>query len=202
VSRQGRDVAIIVQEGGSPTYRFDAKRLKWEDAQGDSLEPPHWVLENGWTREFKSDGSEVANKFNTLKLSNLTAVYPGDLINDRQTAEEMDSKQIEQRIESLRRGGEDTTKMRTQWHFKFSGPVTALVTLLIALSLSHRFDRNGGLSRQFGIGIILTFGYYILIRVGVQMGENGVLSPWLGAWLGNIVFGVVGLLMMARSFRV
>jgi lipopolysaccharide export system permease protein len=194
VSRQGRDVAIIVQEGGTPTHRFDAKRVKWEDSL--------WVLENGWSREFKSDGSLAARQFKTFKLSDLTAVYPSDLINDRQTAEEMDSQQIEERIESLRRGGEDTTKMQTQWHFKFSGPVTALVTLLIALSLSHRFDRNGGLSRQFGIGIILTFGYYILIRVGVQMGENGVLSPWLGAWLGNIVFGVVGILMLARSFRV
>jgi lipopolysaccharide export system permease protein len=75
------------------------------------------------------------------------------------------------------------------------------VTLIIALSLSHKYKRGSSLSHQFGIGIILTFSYYIVVRVGLQMGENGILDPWLGAWVGHIIYGTVGLGMLFRSFR-
>jgi lipopolysaccharide export system permease protein len=195
IAKKGDQVSLVLQNNGKPTARYDAKRIEWSDTS--------WVLEDGWVRFFAPDGNLTAYKFKTIDIKKQTSVLPEDIINERQSHEEMNVKQINRRIEILRRSGEDTQKMDTQRHFKFSGPITALVTLIIALSLSHKYKRGGSLSHQFGIGIILTFSYYIVIKIGLQMGENenGILKPWLGAWIGHIIYGSVALAMLFRSFR-
>jgi len=193
VTKKGDRMSLVLQRDGKPSARYDAKNIEWQDST--------WVLFDGWARFFALDGSLTAYEFPKLNVGLQTSVLPEDIINERQSHEEMGIRQISRRIEILKRSGEDTKKMETQLHFKFSGPVTALVTLIMALSLSHKYKRGGSLSHQFGIGIILTFSYYIVIRVGVQMGENGILEPWLGAWIGHIIYGTVGLAMLLRSFR-
>jgi lipopolysaccharide export system permease protein len=193
VTKRGDQVSIVLQSGGKPIARYDAKKIEWGDSS--------WILSNGWSRFFNKEGDLAAYKFKRTDLKKQTSVLPEDIINERQSHEEMNTKQISRRIEILRRSGEDTKKMETQLHFKYSGPITALVTLIIALSLSHRYRRSSSLSQQFGIGIIMTFSYYIVVRVGLQMGENGILDPWLGAWIGHIIYGLLGLGMLFRSFR-
>ncbi|MDR3001757.1 MAG: LptF/LptG family permease [Fibromonadaceae bacterium] len=195
ITKRGDQVSIVLQKSGKPAARYDARKVEWNDSSAS------WVLSNGWARFFAQDGNLSAYKFKTLDIRRQTSVLPEDIINERQSHEEMSARQIKRRVEILKRSGEDTKKMETQWHFKYSGPVTALVTLIIALSLSHKYQRGGALSRQFGIGIILTFSYYIVVRVGLQMGENGILEPWLGAWVGHIVYGTAALGMLLRSFR-
>ncbi|MCL1957766.1 MAG: LptF/LptG family permease [Fibromonadales bacterium] len=195
ITKKGDNVSLVLQDNGKPVARYDARNIEWNDSSAS------WVLQNGWARYFSPEGNLSADKFSTLDIEQQTSVLPEDIINERQSHEEMNSRQISRRIEILRRSGEDTNKMETQWHFKFSGPITAMVTLIIALSLSHRYSRSGALSQQFGIGIIMTFSYYIVVRVGLQMGENGILEPWLGAWVGHIIYGTVALAMLFRSFR-
>ncbi|MDR2732412.1 MAG: LptF/LptG family permease [Fibromonadaceae bacterium] len=193
VTKKGEQISIVLQDNSKPIARYDARNMEWGDSS--------WVLFNGWARYFAHDGNLTAYKFKKLDIGKQTSVLPEDIINERQSHEEMSARQISRRIEILRRSGEDTKKMETQRHFKYSGPVTALVTLIIALSLSHKYSRSGALSQQFGIGIILTFSYYIVVRVGLQMGENGILDPWLGAWAGHIIYGTVAIAMLLRSFR-
>jgi lipopolysaccharide export LptBFGC system permease protein LptF len=46
--------------------------------------------------------------------------------------------------------------------------------------------------------IVIFFAYYMLQQVGLAFGEAGRVPPWLGAWLPNIVFATVGLIMTTR----
>ena len=193
ITKKGDNISLVLQNGGKPIARYDAKSIEWRDTS--------WFLFNGWARYFSPEGDLSAYKFKTMDIKKQTSVLPEDIINERQSHEEMNTKQISRRIEILRRSGEDTKKMETQLHFKFSGPITAMVTLIIALSLSHKYSRSGALSHQFGIGIIMTFSYYIVVRVGLQMGENGLLEPWLGAWIGHIIYGSAAIAMLFKSFR-
>jgi lipopolysaccharide export system permease protein len=193
ITKKGDNVSLVLQSSGKPIARYDAKNIEWNDTS--------WILQSGWARYFSPEGDISAYKFKIMNVGKQTSVLPEDIINERQSHEEMSARQISRRIEILRRSGEDTKKMETQRHFKFSGPITALVTLIIALSLSHKYSRSGALSQQFGIGIIMTFSYYIVVRVGLQMGENGILEPWLGAWIGHIIYGTAAFAMLFKSFR-
>jgi lipopolysaccharide export system permease protein len=37
--------------------------------------------------------------------------------------------------------------------------------------------------------------------MGGAMGENGILAPWLGAWLGNMLMGGMALLRLLWIYR-
>jgi len=40
------------------------------------------------------------------------------------------------------------------------------------------------------------------MRTGQALGHNGALPPYLAAWLGDLVFGAVGVYMLYRAQRV
>jgi lipopolysaccharide export system permease protein len=192
VSQRGSDVILLFFRKNQMYQRIDAKRMEWKNEE--------WVLSNGIQRRF-TGGQINAVPFKIKKMATTIQTLPEDLINDRQSADEMNSTQLKRRIEILRRTGESTAQLETQWHFKFSGAFVNFFILIIGASLSHRYTRAGNLSHNIGIGLFIVFSYYVIIKIGLQMGENGFLSPWLGAWFGNILFGVISLMLLIRSLR-
>jgi lipopolysaccharide export system permease protein len=198
VTKSGRDVLILIRNNGELEERFDAKGIRWEEPKNKE---GYWVLENGYHRRFAEDGTILVRSFESEIMGRRIRTQPEDLINERQTGDEMDSKMISRRIEVLKRSGEDTKVLETAFHFKYAGPWMNFIIVLIGASLCHRFSRSGGLSQKFGVGVLLVFIYYIVIRVGLKMGENGALTPFLGAWIGHFIFGTVAIIMLYRSFR-
>lgn len=198
--KEARKVILLCFSKGSMSERWDARTMSW--ISKDSLSKNgYWQMNDGFRRVFQRDGSIRVEPFQKRSLLGVVPTRPEDLIFERQTGDEMNSTMIRERIAAQRRSGEETRVLETQLHFKYSGPFVALITLLIGASLAHRYSRAGGLSSKFGIGLFFSFAYYVTIKIGLQMGEGGVLVPWLGAWIGNLIFGFIALVLLVRSFR-
>lgn len=195
-SKQGRDVIILLFDDGKISERYDAQRMKWREDNGKG----YWRLYSGVHRKF-INGSISATKFKRNNLNSNLKVKPNELLNNRYTADEMNIAQIKERIAVLRRTGESTAAMETQLHFKYSGSIIYFLFVVIGSSLSHRYNRVSGLSKQFGVGLLVIFSYFVVVRFGLQMGEVGALSPFMGAWVGNIIFGIIALITFIRSLR-
>lgn len=193
----GRDVVLLLREQGRLRERYDAKVVRW--MEDDSV--GYWMFERGYRRTFQKDGTVDVVPFVKEKMSGRVNTRPGDLINDRQVPDEMDSKMVRERIEVLKRSGEDTSAMETALHFKLSAHWMNFIVLLIGAALCHRFSRSGGLSQKFGVGLLLVFSYYILERIGLKMGENGALTPFWAAWISHVLYAGVASVMLYRSFR-
>lgn len=194
-NKMGRDVLLLLREEGRLQERFDARVVRWLDDEGC------WQFERGHRRVFQKDGNVKVYKFTRERACDKVSTRPEDLINERQVSDEMNSKMVIQRIEVLKRSGEDTRTMETALHFKRSAHWMNLIVLLIGAALCHRYSRSGGLSQKFGIGLLIVFSYYILERIGLKMGENGALSPFWAAWISHVVYGGVATVMLYRSFR-
>ena len=213
VNRLGRDVVLLLREDGRLRERYDARIVRWEEfppkdsldsiARLESIEPPPgcWQFERGNRREFNKDGSVKVYPIKREKICDKVNTHPNDLINERQTADEMDSKMVMARISVLKRSGEDTHAMETALQFKRSAHWMNLIVLLIGAALCHRYSRSGGLSQKFGVGLLIVFSYYIFERIGLKMGENGALTPFWAAWISHFVYGGVAVVMLYRSFR-
>ncbi len=208
-NRVGRDVVLLIREEGRLIERIDAKMVRWVDDQpldsaalkrGERL-PGCWQFERGFRREFQKDGEVVAQKLHNDRFCDKVSTHPDDLINERQLADEMDSKMVRSRIDVLKRSGEDTKIMETALQFKLSAHWMNLVVLLIGAALCHRYKRSGGLSQKFGVGLLIVFSYYIVERIGLKMGENGALTPFWAAWISHFLYGGVASIMLYRSFR-
>ena len=91
-------------------------------------------------------------------------------------------------------------KYLVELYLKVSFPLTNLIVVLIGTALAIRV-RRGGLAISFGLAVFISFVYYAIIRTGQALGHSGTLPPFLAAWLGNIVFGVLGLELLRRARR-
>ena len=197
MNKLGRDVVLLIRDRGRLVERYDVRLIRWFEQ--DSL--AYWIFENGYHRVFKKDGSVEVFPVKKKVMKGLVQTHPNDLINERQLADEMDSKMVKARIDVLRRSGEDTRAMETALQFKYSAHWMNLIVLLIGAALCHRYSRSGGLSQKFGVGLLLVFSYYILERIGLKMGENGALSPFWAAWNSHFIYAGLAFVMLYRSFR-
>lgn len=88
-------------------------------------------------------------------------------------------------ISYLEGAGSNVERLRTAWHMKWAYAFSLLVMTLIALALATMID-NVYSNIALGLGIV--FVYYVLFVLGVSLGERGFLTPFIGAWLGNLLF--------------
>jgi len=86
-------------------------------------------------------------------------------------------------------------------HYRFALPVAVLVLALVGIPLGLS-TRKGGKAVGLMLTILLVFVYYIIMAFGLSFSKQGRLSPFVGLWLANVVFGLAGTLMLANLRRV
>jgi LPS export ABC transporter permease LptG/LPS export ABC transporter permease LptF len=80
-------------------------------------------------------------------------------------------------------------------------PTACLVLVLIGIPLGLS-AKKGGKGAGFVLTIVLVFIYYFVSIIGVSLARGGKMSPVLGVWMANIVFALVGIVLLARTDRV
>ncbi|MGC2112684.1 MAG: LPS export ABC transporter permease LptF [Candidatus Korobacteraceae bacterium] len=87
-----------------------------------------------------------------------------------------------------------------EFHRRFALPTACLVLAMVGIPLGLS-ARKGGKSTGFVLTILLVVVYYFFSMIGVQMARQGRMSPWFGAWMGNIFFFLSGLILLWRVDR-
>ena len=190
----GRSITAISLEDGIVTQRLDARGIKWLD----SLRI--WNVTDFSIREFKLNGEVKEMKLSkgdTILNLNFT---PEDITQQSKTPDEMSFADLTIRIKELKENGVDTIKWEVDRLFKISFAFTNLIVVLFGLPLVV-MKSKGGLSFGAGMGIFVIFIYYAFIKLGMSMGYNGVMSPVVASWMGNVLFSIGGisLLIFARK---
>jgi lipopolysaccharide export system permease protein len=85
----------------------------------------------------------------------------------------------------------------TKLHGRLAAPWTCLVVVLIAIPFGAASGRR---NLFFGVAgsIFICFTYFVIQQVGLALGSGGHLPAWLAAWLPNLIFGLMGLVLTAR----
>lgn len=77
------------------------------------------------------------------------------------------------------------------FHSHLAMPWACLIVILFAIPAGARTARQGVMSAVF-VAIAMMAGFYALAQLGLVLGSTGTIPPWMGAWLSNIVFGLIG----------
>ena len=85
-----------------------------------------------------------------------------------------------------------------QLHLKTAFPFACFVFALLGTPLALQSQRRTS-SAGLGICLINVIFYYLLMALGTFLGQSGATSPWLGAWLQNIVIGGYGAYLFIRK---
>jgi lipopolysaccharide export system permease protein len=182
------NVVLYEYRAGNLDRRIDAKKAFWDGAE--------WVFVDGAVREFTKDGEKIAT-FAKLAMKELPE-RPEDFSKEEIAPEEMNFRQLGAYIDKLARSGGDIDKYRVDLYFKFSFPFTSLIFALIGAALSSA-KRKPSMATGFGLTLLISFTYYGVLRIGQGLGHSGVIDPLFGAWMGNIVFVVIGGMLLYRA---
>ncbi len=116
---------------------------------------------------------------------------------------EMTVPQLEDRIAELRSekgSGEEVARFEVEWHKRFAIPAACIVFGLLGVGLSLG-SRKEARSSAFAISIVIIFVYYVLLRLGEQAGDTGLVPPIVGMWAANVVLGGVGIGLLVLNHR-
>ncbi len=82
-------------------------------------------------------------------------------------------------------------------HQKVSFSVISLIIILIGAPFALITTRGGVM---IGVGMSIAIGllYYACIAISIAFGKAGMLPPIAAAWLGNIVFGIIGIYLINK----
>jgi LPS export ABC transporter permease LptG len=94
--------------------------------------------------------------------------------------------------------GTATLEENVELHQRLALPFACFAFALMGLPLGVSTKR-GGRSTGLVLSLILMFTYYLAFAGGTRATGQGSFSPILGAWLPNIVFGILGILLLLRS---
>lgn len=169
------------------SQRIAANRASWKDGR--------WSLEDGYSfLKLREDGLFTMERFSERPLD--LKEKPQELTPVARKPEEMSSRELRVYIQRLRQGGIDAKQYLVDLHAKKALAFSSLVMATIGITFGLRVGRAGLLARA-GACIPLGFLYWILLSVGFAFGRSGFLSPFLAAWLPNVLFSVGGISALA-----
>jgi len=80
---------------------------------------------------------------------------------------------------------------RTHLQYRLALPWTCLVVVCIAAPLGIGYSRRGVLS-SVAAAVVLVFSMNFLTHLFLALGEGDRVSPWIAAWVPNLLFAAIG----------
>jgi lipopolysaccharide export system permease protein len=80
---------------------------------------------------------------------------------------------------------------------KASFSLISLIIILIGAPFAI-INTRGGVMIGIGMSIAIGLLYYAFMAISIAFGKAGILPPIAAAWLGNIVFGIIGIYLINK----
>lgn len=123
---------------------------------------------------------------------------PQDFMHEVTDMEFLSARDLWRFIKSHRNLSEQTRiRILVDLHARLAMPWTCLVVVLFGIPFGTRTARRGAMVGVMS-ALLTFFGFYFLMTFGQWLGKEQFLGPAVSAWLPNIFFLAVGLLLMFR----
>jgi lipopolysaccharide export system permease protein len=182
---------VIVQEfvDGNLSQLINAKRASWKDRK--------WLFEDGIIYLLSEEGEyKHLIKFKEQQIA--IKYSPADLSTGDLNPEEMNIAQLSKYINLKKKMGVDVTDLAIQLNMKISIPFASLVFVLLGAPLGIRPQRTGS-GVGLGLSIIVIFLYYVFTFIGMALGELKSMTPFMAAWLPNIITSGLGVYLLKQK---
>ena len=172
------------------SLKISAHEAKWLDGK--------WLFSSILTYKLDDKGIVIGSpEFFQEKIINMER--PKDLISKGTNYEYMGFCDLSNYIKNFSGASPKLiTRLRVDLHQKISLPFISLVVILIGAGFALRVRQRGKASALLGIGmsIVIGFIYYAFMASCIALGKSGSLPPFISAHLANILFGLIGIILI------
>ncbi|MDP3790332.1 MAG: LptF/LptG family permease [Candidatus Omnitrophota bacterium] len=186
--QEGKPTRTIVAESGEIDTFPEKNLLELRLFNGTSEEPAPTDPDNFYKMNFKS-------YYMTVDLSKVMKQE-----NIEKKAREMTMRELRAEVAKSVSQNIDPAPLFVEMYKKINMSIASFVLILIGIPLgirAHRSEKSIG----FGISLILFAMYWGLFLGGIALSLKGVLPPWAGVSLPNIVFFVAGAAILVITAR-
>jgi lipopolysaccharide export system permease protein len=189
-----RDVTLVQQRlDGSDEVKYQAARGSWLDGRW-------WFSEVAVQRYDDQSQPRGAATFTLQREMAEVNETPESFLNEIKPPEYLSSLEILTYLKTHRQLSHDAlAKCLTTFHNRLAMPWICLIVALIGIPFGVKTgNRRGGALLAIIGALGLVFGFYVVSNVGVALGKQGTLIPWIAGWLPNFIFLGIGLTLTAR----
>jgi lipopolysaccharide export system permease protein len=192
ISKTGTGFFIQKFKDNKLQYNLRASNFNWDTAT------KKWKLTTVSERTFNDNNENVINSSEKLMNYNFK---PLDLRKDDYLKDQMSTPDLKQFIKMEKiRESENISSLLVERYNRDAIPASVLILTVIGASLASRKVR-GGSGAHIAIGVVLSMFYILLSRFSVVFATKGNFSPLVAAWMPNVIFGVLALILYKRAAK-
>lgn len=160
-----------------------------------------WNLENAWRsdvflKDLEREG--IMNEHSKLLAYDLTLKAEDLLKYEMKKPQELSYKEILEQIKyHEQKGVIPTLPLWVDFYSKTAFPFATIIFCFLGACLGISSHRGGGFL-GFGISLILSFLYFVIMGFAMPLGKSGALSPFLAGWMQNLIFLSVTVIIIWR----
>ncbi len=192
INKSGNNFFIQEFRNNQLVYNLRSESIAWDTAARK------WKLGNVQQRIFAGDKETV--KHNQTLLINYN-FKPIDLRRDEYLKDRLPTPELNHLIDMERiRGSEGINALLVERYNRDAIPASVIILTLIGATLASKKVR-GGSGFHLAVGVILSVLYILFGRFSLVFATKGSFTPFLAAWVPNIVFGLVSYYLYRRMSR-
>lgn len=185
---------------GMTVYSFDERFNLVQSVEADKARytPQGWKLVNGTVTQFMDkDPFPINQKFNELRLQ--ITETPKDFQEIEKEVDGLGLGELKNYIARNQNAGLDVKSYQVKYHSRFSLSFIPIVMCILGVPFSVRGRREGGMAKDLGICLGITFFYWLFYSIGLSLGTNGALPPLVAAWAPTLIFTAFALALVSRQ---
>jgi lipopolysaccharide export system permease protein len=195
VNEQLSRVILIERDAnGAFTRRIDANVGEWNGT--------NWVWRNGirYTADRDDTGTVriEAERFTIIDEPRFD-IAPRSFQRSARSVDEMRFPEARAWVRALQTAGQPYRVALTDYYSRFSLSLTPFIVVFLSSSLGGRFRKNI-LLMSLLVSLLAAVVYYVTGMVAGIVAGDGLIPPFIGAWIGVALFSVIGALLF-RSAR-
>lgn len=186
------DITTFEPESNKIVRKISVPYAKWND------EKEKWIFEDYYSRSFSDKGLHDV-VYEKQMISDLLKEAPKNFIKLTRSSDSMNYFQLKEYIERLKSIGEKYDEQIVDLNLKIAFPFVNFIIMFFCVPLASTTTRTKGRGIIFLLAVAITFLFLSAVRIGQSLGYNGVVSPVLSVWLGNIIFGFIGVSLIIKT---
>lgn len=187
--KSGKGISIFLPGKESLRKRIEAEEAQWSENQGgDGV----WRLAHVVLYDF-----EGGKLYSLPEMEYPYLESPALFGRGIRSPEEMGIAELSRYMERLNAVGIKYSKLLVDLQVKVSYPLMNFFMMILGLALSGMSRTGGGLFAA-GVGISLSFVFWLLYTLTLSMGYAKVIQPVLAPWIVPALFGIVAAYLFVR----
>jgi len=178
IDNRGSGFSLDHFKGKALISRLTAQSIMWDSAY-------HWTINNYMIRNFNGMKETIIKG---VKMDTVLTITPSDFLISYGDSEQLTTPALKAYIDrQKKRGMGNIQQFEIEYHRRFAITFASFILTIIGVSLSSR-KIKGGMGKNIGLGLLLSFSYILFMQVTSTFAVSGMVSPIIAIWIPNVTY--------------